>query len=227
VGGAQVHERVDGVEPGVLREHARDEFETVREGLDGQLFAALDGVGVVTESAGDLDLRGTAASEDAAVRDGGGDDVECVGSAAFEFVNDVVGRATEQQRDAVAVDALDVEQIVVVATGDRSLAEVVGRETVEESGKTRRRRPEIDDCGVSVPDSDHFRSGLHTLIMPRSQRVVDAKTPRVPARVSAPGPLAIGYNFHQRHRSTSGVAVTKAGKQSIIWEDSEWNLRHE
>ncbi len=118
VGRTQVDQRVDGVQPRVSGEDARDELERVGEGFDGQLLATGDGVGVVAEATGEFDFDRTAAREDAAVGDGLCDDVERVVDAALEFVDDVVGRATEQEGDAVGVLALDVEQFVLLVAGD-------------------------------------------------------------------------------------------------------------
>ena len=56
------------------------------------------------------------------------DDVESVLNAAFEFVDDVFGRAAQQERHAVGVVALDVEQAGLGVTADPTGAEVgVGR----------------------------------------------------------------------------------------------------
>ncbi len=123
VGGAQVDERVDAVETSVLGEGARDDLQRVGERLDSELFAAFDAVGVVAEPAGDFDFRCAAATEDAAVGNRGRDDIERVRDAAFEFVDDVVGRTTEQERDAVGsvAAALDVEQAFGVVAGDRAV----------------------------------------------------------------------------------------------------------
>jgi len=103
---AEVDEQVDGVEPGVLGEHARDQFERVGERLDGELLAAGDGVGVVAEPAGQLDLDGAAAGERPPVGDGRRDNVDRVVDAAFELVDDVFGGAVQEEGDAVSVLAL-------------------------------------------------------------------------------------------------------------------------
>ena len=49
VAGAEVDQRVDGVETRVLGEGARDDFQRVGERLNGELLAAADGVGEVAE----------------------------------------------------------------------------------------------------------------------------------------------------------------------------------
>ena len=116
VGRAQVDQQVDRVEARVLGEHAGDQFEGVGERLDGELLAALDGVGVVAQAARDLDLDRAAAGQGAPVGDGRRDDVERVLNAAFEFVDDVVGGAVQEERDTVGVLALDVEQLLVATT---------------------------------------------------------------------------------------------------------------
>ena len=133
VGRAEVDERIDRVEAGVLGEHARDEFEAVSKRLDGELLAAGDGVRVAAQPVGDRDFDCAAAGEDAAVGDGLGRDVERVRDAAFELVDDVVGRASEDERDAVGflVEALDVEQLVLGVAPDAPSPEVVGGERVE------------------------------------------------------------------------------------------------
>jgi len=148
VGRPEVDERVDGVQSGVARERSGDDFEGVRKGLDGQLLAALDAIGVVTQAAGDFDFGGTAAAEDAALGDGGRHHVQRVLHAAFEFVDDVVGRATQEQRDAVGVlvGALDVEQPLVLVARDRTLPEVglAGRVEVGDDVRTEQFLQELD-----------------------------------------------------------------------------------
>ena len=57
--------------------------------------------------------------------------VDSVGDGALEFVDDVLGRAAKQDRHAVGVLALDVEQAGVGVTGERPGAEVSVRRGVE------------------------------------------------------------------------------------------------
>jgi len=101
VPGAEVDQRVDGVEARVLGEGARDDFQRVGERLDGELLAAADGVGEVAELQRELGLGGAAAGQDLPVEQRRADDAERVLDGALDLVDDVFGAAAEDEGDGL------------------------------------------------------------------------------------------------------------------------------
>src|SRR5690606_17500917 len=77
--------------------------------LDGKLGAPTDGCGVFTKSERELDLGRTATGDELPVLESDTDDPECVLEGTVKFINDVLGSATDDDRDSLRV----------LATGDK------------------------------------------------------------------------------------------------------------
>ncbi len=109
VGCAEGDEHVDRIEACVLGKRPRDNLKGVCERLDGKLGAPADGCGIFTEPKREFDLGCPAAGDELFVLEGDADDPETVLDGTGEFVDDVFGATTDDDRDRLRVLAFGDE----------------------------------------------------------------------------------------------------------------------
>ena len=113
--GAQLGEDAHDGRAAVLDEGARDDLERLGDGAVGPLLDAVDRLGLLGQRDRDGHLGGAAAGQQARVEDDVAGHVHGVLQVALDLVEDVLGRAPQQQRARLGVLAPDDERVVLVA----------------------------------------------------------------------------------------------------------------
>ena len=89
-----VEQSVDWIESGVFRQGPRNDFERVREGIDGELFPAGGGLSKPPQMASEVDVRCTTTHQKTSVFAQVGCDPESVVETPGGFLGDFISAAT-------------------------------------------------------------------------------------------------------------------------------------